>query len=185
MHTFKKYEGVTFDDSGRINHGTIESIENGRATLYYYHLDFPWNADHITLPLDKLEFVPPIILTFEQIRKLCRYELRWSDIKRGYPDYTFVFFEKGKFPLTVEDIKTALQNIRVSRDDNQTIYDDWYYPLQDYIFNYIDSFEMENGLRQFFDNYFTQYDDIYDMLMSDTPFQNEIDQILEWFNSYL
>ena len=61
MHTFKKYDGVTFDDSGRINHGTIESIENGRATLYYYHLDFPWNADHITLPLDKLEFVPPII----------------------------------------------------------------------------------------------------------------------------
>ena len=97
MHTFKKYDGVTFDDNGRLNHGTIESIENSNATLYYYHLDFPYCADHITLPLDKLKYVPPIILTFEQIRKLCRYELRWSDIKRGYPDYTFVFFEKGKF----------------------------------------------------------------------------------------
>ena len=134
---------------------------------------------------DKLKYVAPIILTFEQIKKLCRYELRWSDIKRGYPDYTFVFFEKGKIPLTVEDIKTALKNIRVSEDDNWTIYVDWYDPLWDYLFNYFDSFEMDNGLRQFFDNYFDQYDDIYDMLMSDTPFQNRIDQILEWLNSCL
>ena len=110
MHKFKENDTVTFLFKKNECHGTIQKIGKKNAEVLIDEL-----YETKTIPLEKLTYVPPVILTNKQVRDLCRYAVRWSALKEGYPDYAPVLLEKT-YTITFEDILDAVHNIIVSGD---------------------------------------------------------------------
>jgi len=137
MHKFKENDTVTFLFKKNECHGTIQKIGKKNAEVLIDEL-----YETKTIPLEKLTYVPPVILTNKQVRDLCRYAVRWSALKEGYPDYAPVLLEKT-YTITFEDILDAVHNIIVSGDDNNIIAEEWYYPLYEYMFEYKEAIEFE------------------------------------------
>ena len=68
-----------------------------------------------------------------KIIKLCRYEIKWSELRAGQPDYVDVCLDKP-YTMTFEDMLAAARNIMSSGDDNDTVREEWYYPIYDLMF---------------------------------------------------
>ena len=85
------------------------------------------------IPIERLTYVAPILLNTEQIQKLCRYEIKWSELRAGQPDYVDVCLDKP-YTMTFEDMLAAARNIMSSGDDNDTVREEWYYPIYDLMF---------------------------------------------------
>lgn len=128
MYVFKEDDTVSFVFNRKEYHGTIEKINTKTADVWINDL-----CETKKLSLSRLNAVPPIILTNEQIRKLCRYEIKWSDIIKENAEYAPVLFEQP-YTITFDDIITAVKNIHTSSDSNKTVRSEWYYLLYDFMF---------------------------------------------------
>ena len=81
MYGFKVNDTVTFSFKGKETYGIIQKIGKKNAKIWVEDL-----YEDKTIPIDRLTFVPPVILTQTQIRRLCRYEVKMSELRQGQPD---------------------------------------------------------------------------------------------------
>lgn len=128
MYGFKVNDTVTFSFKGKETYGIIQKIGKKNAKIWVEDL-----YEDKTIPIDRLTFVPPVILTQTQIRRLCRYEVKMSELRQGQPDEVPVILETP-YTITFEDVLIAARNILDSGDDNDTVRDEWFYPLYEFMF---------------------------------------------------
>lgn len=128
MYDFKEGDSVTFLFNRKECHGIIQKIGKKNASVWIEDL-----YETRTLSLDRLTYVPPIVLTETQVRQLCRYEIKWSVLRDGQPDFVAICLETP-YTMTFEDMLAAARNIMASGDENETVREEWYYPLYDMMF---------------------------------------------------
>ena len=141
MYTFKVNDTVTFLFNRKECHGTIRKIGKKNAEVLIDAL-YDELYEIKKIPLERLTYVPPVVLSNKQVRDLCRYNVKWSDLKEGYPNYAPVFLE-NPYTITFEDILDAVHNISVSGDDNDIVAEEWYYPLYEFMFEYEEAIKFE------------------------------------------
>ena len=128
MYEFKEGDSVTFLFKRKNRNGIILNINKKTADVYVS--DF---AEIKTIPLSKLTVVPPFILKKEQVRQLCRYEVKWSELIGSASENAPIILEKP-YTITFDDILAATKNIHLSWDDNKTVRDQWYEPIYELMF---------------------------------------------------
>ena len=129
MYDFKQGDTVTFLLNRKECHGFIQKIGKKNASVWIEEL-----YEERKIPIERLTNVAPILLNTEQIQKLCRYEIKWSELIAGHPDYVPVCLEKP-YTMTFEDMLAAARSIMNSGDDNETVREEWYCPLYDLMFD--------------------------------------------------
>ena len=138
MHEFKPDDVVTLRFKGQDCHGRIMKVGKKNAEVYINNIH-----EFKRVSLDRLTFVPPIMLTPEQTRQLCRYEVKWSEFQEGHPDFTDVYLE-SPYTMTFEDMLAAARNIIVSDDDNETVREEWYDILYYFLYEAEEGVGLEN-----------------------------------------
>lgn len=128
MHDFQVNDTVTFRFKGKEMHGIIKYIGKKNAKVWVADL-----YEEKTIPIERLTYVQPIVLTAAQVHQLCRYEVKWTELQQEQPDHVPVSLETP-YTITFDDVLTAARNIIASGDDDDTIMDEWYYPLFDFMF---------------------------------------------------
>ena len=123
MYDFKQGDTVTFLLNRKECHGIIQKIGKKNASVWIEEL-----YEERKIPIERLTYVAPVFLNTEQIQKLCRYEIKWSELIAGHPDYVDVCLE-APYTMTFEDMLAAARNIMNSGDDNETVREEWYCPL--------------------------------------------------------
>ena len=139
MHDLNIGDIVTFKFNRLDHHGIIRKIRKNTADVFIEDI-----YETKKLSLDKLTYVEPIILSEEQVRKLCRYESKWSELISGHPDYVPVYFEQP-YTITLQDILIAIDNIKRSKDGKKTVKTEWYDNLYEYMFDYDNTITFEEA----------------------------------------
>ena len=131
MRELQQNDVVRFTVRKQVCYGDV--IRVGKKTALVW--DFAYNEER-KLPLERLEYVPPVVLTQEQLRRLCRYEIGWSDLCGGdLPLFLRIETESGKpYTLTVDDVFAAMRRIRRNVPEHESLADEWYEPLRRLIF---------------------------------------------------
>ena len=138
MYDFKQGDTVTFLLNRKECHGFIQKIGKNIASVWIEELN-----EARRIPIERLTYVAPVLLNTEQTQKLCRYEIKWSELIAGHPDYVDVCLE-APYMMTFEDMLAAARNIMASGDDNETVREEWYYPLYDLMFESGENILFEN-----------------------------------------
>ena len=138
MYDFKQGDTVTFLFNRKECHGFIQKIGKNIASVWIEELN-----EARRIPIERLTYVAPVLLNTEQTQKLCRYEIKWSELIAGHPDYVDVCLE-APYMMTFEDMLAAARNIMASGDDNETVREEWYYPLYDLMFESGENILFEN-----------------------------------------
>lgn len=189
MRRLKTWDDVSYKFKGKKHHGLIREINNDTAEVYEYVT----NKIKL-LPLSRLTYVPPIYITAEQLQKLCRFEIGWSDIFDE--DHRFVRYEADdSYTFTLDDMLAALKKISSSDMDNETILSQWYNPVwNDFCNSNIilfneetpDNIETLPGLPDRSDKLYTITADIEMMLEPDEPpFTDRAGCIIKEIEDYL
>lgn len=130
MRELQQNDVVRFTVRKQVCYGDV--IRVGKKTALVW--DFAYNEER-KLPLERLEYVPPVVLTQEQLRRLCRYEIGWSDLYGSdLMDFAEIRADQP-YTITVDDVFAAMCNIRQRLSENGTVHDDWYNALCHLIYN--------------------------------------------------
>jgi len=138
-HAFQAGDLVSFCYKNQEYTGTIMSIGKKNATVSFYDTD-----DSAKIPLDNLTFIPPIVLSQEELRMFCRFETFWHDLFTGYDGDAYVVIEQP-YDITAEDLITAVRNIAESGFTNKSVTEGWYDILCSFIFEPDESNEDGHG----------------------------------------
>ena len=116
MRKLKQWDDVSYQIKGKKCQGIIREI-NGKTAEVYEN-----NKKKIrNLPLSGLTYVPPLYIIDEQLKKLCRFEIGWSDIKDE--EHSLFHYESDDtYCFTLDDMLDALKKIASSDMDNETIF---------------------------------------------------------------
>ncbi len=139
LHQIQVNDTVSFLFNRREMHGTVRRVGKKNAAVFVNGL-----FEMKTLPLTRLTYVPPFTVTMEEIRQLCRYEVNYSELTGGCPGHAPVILEEP-YTITFGDVLAAMENIRASGEDNETIYNEWYSPLYYFMFDSLVSIQFESN----------------------------------------
>lgn len=134
MHQLNTDDTVRFEGQGKVHYGLVRNV--GKRFAVVYDLS---TSEEKKIALSRLTYIPPVILGPEQLGRLCRFEISWSELTCGAPDHANVAFTQP-FAITLDDIKTGLQNIRRSLTDNNTLSEEWFEPIYSHYCIYTDIF---------------------------------------------
>ena len=137
MRELRNDDTVRFEGQGKVHFGLVKSV--GKRSAIVYDIN---TYETRKIALSRLTYVPPVILDPQQLTKLCRYEINWSDLTGGAPDIVRVIFSEP-FTLTLKDLYAGLQNIRNSNDDNSKLYSEWFEPIYSHYCIYLEDFPEE------------------------------------------
>ncbi|MCR5608704.1 MAG: hypothetical protein K6G26_06540 [Lachnospiraceae bacterium] len=70
-----------------------------------------------------------LYINSEQMKHLCRYEIKYSELLKNY-DYVLL---SESYVFTIDDMLAAIENIKESGDDIETLYEEWFEPLDKFI----------------------------------------------------
>lgn len=130
MRELKQNDIVRFTVRKQIRYGAVITAGKKNARIWDITLE-----EERKLPLERLEYVPPVILTLKQLRGLCRFETGWSDLCGGdTPDYIQIEAEQP-YTMTADDAIAAMHALRKKNPDHGTVYQDWYLPLYRLIYS--------------------------------------------------
>ena len=185
MYKLKINDTVIFTENGTEYSGIIVEIGKKKAAVLVSE-----TKEERRIPIKQIKYVPPITPTYEQIRMLCRYEIKLSELKAGSPDCAEVLFDEC-YEITLEDLLVAMENIKLSKDDDDKILDEWFFPI--FYGMWIesektpDNVEMIEGLPTRQDSIKYILSDLIDEFFEDEfqpiQFYEMADNIIEYINS--
>ncbi|MCR5625434.1 MAG: hypothetical protein K6G11_09425 [Lachnospiraceae bacterium] len=191
-HEFEDLDIVSFTYKGKAMHGTIDYIEDDSAEIIVDELN-----DNITMPLNKLTYVPPVELSAKQVKKFVRYENKLPELVEGTPEYAEICIAED-YTLTLDDMLVAMTNIKASKDSNETIINNWYSSIYSLAYNDSESkgiFELEEtpDYVETYGNLPTRESCLDDILIhylevslsDDNPFYENTDNITKIIKDYL
>ena len=127
MRKLKQWDDVSYQIKGKKCQGIIREINGKTAEVYEYI-----TSKIRELPLSGLTYVPPLYISDEQLKKLCRFEIGWSDIKDE--EHSLFHYESDDtYCFTLDDMLDALKKIALSDMDNETIFREWYAPTSQFL----------------------------------------------------
>ena len=147
MSVLKTGNKVKYFKRNKEYYGRIVRLTAKYAVVFN---DDSWENTNVSV--DKLEMIPPYYLTAEQVKKFIRFEETWSVITEEADKHADIFF-KEPYRMTIDDILTAMHNIKKHEYDSDTIYDEWYKHLY---------------------HYFDKYDEYYDGFGFGLEFEDEV-----------
>lgn len=129
-HVFKKNDLVSWKSGKKTYYGRFEKREgkNGIVTLCY---NYKWGEERV-VPLEKLVYEPPVVLSVEALKKYCRFEIRFVELMQGRLKADREIPEK--YQIVLDDLKTALQNYRRSGLEESEFGSEYYWPVEEYLY---------------------------------------------------
>ena len=124
---------------------TVSEVKNGKVVCRSSDADGLYRVQNI-LP-SRLEYVPPMIIEPDLLKKFAKYEISYSEMTGGiYP--IELISSKEKIEITAEDFLSVLNKIKsVGR---KTSFDEWIYPLHhmyNKIFVFSRAYNDNDGIR--------------------------------------
>lgn len=190
MHELKINDTVLFTQKDRQYSGVISKIGKKNATVLIHE-----TGEEKRIPIERIDYVPPVMLSTEEMRQLCRYEIKLSDLKKGHPDCANILFDEW-YEITFEDLLAAMRNIKSSSNDSKTIIREWYSPICWNLIEEMDCIIYENTPEdvEMIEGLPTRQDCIEEILLSwlksflvesEESFVERIDCIINFINSVI
>ncbi len=136
----KKGALVSWKSGRRFFYGKVLSVKNGVALISMRGEDY-WEEDR-SVPVAKLRYEPPVVLTADALRSFSRFEITYSELMQNR-----VFAEieiPETYQITPEDLKAAVENYHRKDITEEKFGEEYFWPLWDDIYNGV---EIETALN--------------------------------------
>lgn len=125
MHQFKKEE-FAYYISGSAQK-MVAVLDTGPKWAMVLPV-FGDNNQEMKVDMDQLIYIPPVKVSLEQLKKICRYEMTLKDLQITYP-YNLAI--EGQYPMTLEDLHAAIDHYLSKKDRDADDFDTWVHELHD------------------------------------------------------
>ena len=167
MSEIKIGEIVVYSVKNKKCYGIVQKLTKKYADI----TDIDDWTSKTRVAVSKLKVVPPYMLTPEQVRQFVRFEKKWSVITANAEKNADILF-KEQYTITLNDILTALYNIKQYDYDNETLLEEWVDHICNYFFNYGETLDCE-----------TTFDDIE--VFDDLPKRDDkIIHVMNWLDDF-
>ncbi len=122
---------VSWKSGGKSFYGSILSMD-GDCALINMKGDNHWGEER-SVPITKLKYEPPVVLTVEALRSFSRFEITYTELMQNR-----VFAESEiteTYQISPEDLKAAVENYHFKGISEEKFGEEYFWPLWDNIYN--------------------------------------------------
>ena len=129
-HKFQKKDFVSWENENNIIYGYIVQIEDDSAKI---QIKGRWDDEPVTIPLEKLHYLPPVLLTAEDQRRFFRFEISQKELLKGNVDADYRLLEDCQ--IHTVDLLAAMRNIRKRKLSAAEYEKQWLQPLYEMFYD--------------------------------------------------
>lgn len=131
---------VSWTSGGKRFYGNVLSID-GDSAVINMSCEHHWGEER-SVPLAKLTYEPPAVLTADALRSFSRFEITYTELMQNR---MFAEIEIPEtYQITPEDLKAAVENYKSKGISEEDFGSEYFWPLWDEIYNGV---EIETALN--------------------------------------
>ncbi len=130
QHKFQKGEYVSWENENNTMYGYIVKVANNYARI---RIKGRWADEPVTIPLDKLHYLSPVLLTAEDQRRFFRFEISQEELLHGNADADYRLL--GDCQIHTEDLLVAIRNIQKRKLSPEEYEKQWLQPLYELFYD--------------------------------------------------
>ena len=131
QHKFQKRDYVSWEDNANNTaYGYIVQVTDDHAKI---RIKDHWDDEPATIPLEKLKYLPPVLLTAEDQRRFFRFEISQEELLHGdvEADYRLL----ADCQIHTEDLLAAMRNIQKRKLSAAEYEKQWLRPLYEMFYD--------------------------------------------------
>jgi hypothetical protein len=130
QHKFIKNDYVSWENENNTMYGYIVQITDDKAKI---RIKGRWDDEPITMPLNKLTYLPPVLITAEDQRRFFRFEISQEELLHGNVDADYRLLEDCQ--IHTEDLLAAIRNIQKRKLSPEEYEKQWLQPLYEMFYD--------------------------------------------------
>ncbi len=124
-HQFQKDDYVSWVSENKTAYGYIEEVIDDQAKIHVR--DRYFFEKSATIPLSSLVYLPPVLLTEEDQKRFCRYEISLKELLHGNAEADYQLVED--YRVCLYDLLEAFRTIREKNTAHSQYEEEWLRPL--------------------------------------------------------
>ena len=130
QHKFQKRDYVSWENNNNTEYGYIVQIEDNSAKI---RIKGRWDDKPITIPLNKLTYLLPVLLTAEDQKRFFRFDISQEELLHGDVEADYRLLEDCQ--IHTVDLLAAIRNIQKRKLSPAEYEKQWLQPLYEMFYD--------------------------------------------------